>query len=66
MRTYNSFEDIDQDLKRIRLERDIAWEELKIHKQEFKDDIQPPQWVHAILKIVGKYGSLMLFKKFLK
>lgn len=66
MKTYKTFEDIDNDLKRISLEREIAWEELKIHKAEFKQEMQPPQWVHFILVIAGKYGFLMLFKKFLK
>ena len=66
MKRYGSFEEIDNDLKRLSLEREIAWEELKIHKEEFKHDMQPPQWVHAIMKLAGKYGFLILFKKFLK
>ena len=35
MKTYTTFEEIDNDLKRYKLERDIAWEELKLTKSEF-------------------------------
>ena len=66
MKKYSSFEEIDNDLKRLSLEREIAWEELKNHKEEFKQDIQPPEWIHAIMKLIGKYGFLILIKKFLK
>ena len=66
MRTYNSFEDIDHDLKRIKLERDIAWEELKLSKGEITDHFSYPNWVNSILKGLGKYGFYLLIKKFIK
>ncbi|MEZ4856491.1 MAG: DUF6327 family protein [Gelidibacter sp.] len=66
MKGYTSFDDIENDLKRLKLERDIAWEELKVLKSEFKQDLQPYNWMQTALKYIGKYGVLMLFKKILK
>ena len=36
MKTYHSFEQIEGDLKRLSLERQIALEELKIVKNDFE------------------------------
>jgi len=66
MKTYNSFKDIDDDLKKLDLERQIAWEELKLVKEEFKEDLQPLNWVSYALKVVGKMGGFMLLKKIIK
>jgi hypothetical protein len=66
MKTYNSFKDIDNDLKKLDLERQIAWEELKLVKEAFKEDLQPLNWVNSALKIVGKMGGYMLLKKIIK
>lgn len=66
MKTYNSFKDIDNDLKKLDLERQIAWEELKLVKEEFKEDLQPLNWVSSALKVVGKMGGFMLLKKIIK
>ncbi|QRM89783.1 hypothetical protein FG167_11275 [Lacinutrix sp. WUR7] len=66
MKTYNSFKDIDNDLKKLDLERQIAWEELKLVKEEFKEDLQPLNWVNTALKIAGKMGGYMLLKKIIK
>ena len=43
MKVYSSFKDIENNLKRLRLERDIAWEELKLMKNEYKEDLKPLQ-----------------------
>lgn len=66
MKTYNSFEDIEKDLKRLSLERDIAWEELKLRKNELVEDIQPPKWINSVLWAAGKYSFFMLFKRYIK
>ncbi|MBF8150771.1 hypothetical protein ITJ86_12740 [Winogradskyella sp. F6397] len=63
MKTYTSFEDIETDLKRFKLERDIAWEELKLTKSEFKEDLQPMNWISSALKLTGKYSFIALIKK---
>lgn len=66
MKTYNSYEDIERDLKRYKLERQIALEELKTVKGEFKQDLQPFNWVQTGFKYASKFGLMLLVKKILK
>ncbi len=61
--TYSSFEQIENDLKRLKLERDIAWEELKLVKNEYKEDLKPLNWVSSVIKLTSKYGLVVLLKK---
>lgn len=63
MQVYSSFKDIENNLKRLRLERDIAWEELKLMKNEYKEDLKPLNWVSSALKLTGKYGLIALIRK---
>lgn len=65
-RTYTNFEDIEKDLKRLKLERQIAWEEMKLLKNEFKEDLSPANWVQTMLSAFGKYGMFILLKKLFK
>lgn len=66
MKTYNSFEDIERDLKRYKLERQIALEELKTLKGEFKEDLQPYNWIKTGYHYASKFGIMLLIKKILK
>jgi hypothetical protein len=66
MKQYQSFEDIETDLKRLNLERKIALEEMKLLKSEFQESLTPINWMQTGLKLAGKYGFYMLLKKFLK
>lgn len=66
MKQYDSFEEIDRDLKRLSLERNIALEEMKLLKSEFKDDLKPINWVNTILSGLGKYGLYTLIKRIIK
>lgn len=63
MNTYNTFDDIDKDLKRLSLERDIAWEELKLMKNEYKEDLKPMNWISTALRITGKYSFIAIIKR---
>jgi hypothetical protein len=65
MKTYTSFKEINNDLKRYQLERDIAWEELKLIKSEYKEDLQPLNWISTALKLTGKYSFIALIKNWL-
>lgn len=60
---YTNFEQIETDLKRLDLERLVAWEELKLLKTEFKEDLRPLNWVEPIIKGASKYGLFMLLRK---
>ncbi|OIQ23016.1 hypothetical protein [Lacinutrix sp. MedPE-SW] len=62
-KVYNSFKDIELDLKRLSLERQIAKEELKAVRGELKQSVQPTQWMQTGIKLAGKFGSMVLLKK---
>lgn len=63
MNRYTTFEDIDQDLKRLKLEREIAWEELKLVKNEYRENLKPINWITSALKITSKYGLIALIRR---
>jgi hypothetical protein len=67
MKEYKNKDEINYDLKRLSLERQIAWEEMKGLKEDFKESIQPYNWFGPILSSVKQYGILyfirLLFSK---
>ncbi len=60
---YTSFKEIEQDLRKLHLQRQIYLEEMKLLKSEFKEDLQPYQWVSTLLSAVKKYGILYLIRR---
>ncbi|XCF06295.1 DUF6327 family protein [Tamlana crocina] len=66
MKIYRDSESIERDLKILNLERQIAWEEMKNIKEEYKDSLKPLNWIQSGLKLMGKYGGFMLLKKLMK
>ncbi len=65
-KTYTSFKEIEQDLRKLNLQRQICLEEMKLLKSEFKEDLQPYQWVSTIFSAVKKYGIFYLIKRLFK
>ena len=63
---YQNFEQIDYDLHRLNLERQIALEEIKGLKQDVKEDLSPYSWMSTILSAVKKYGILYLIRKIVR
>jgi hypothetical protein len=63
MKQYKSFSEIEFDLKRLNLERQIAFEELKGIKGDYAESLKPANWLQTAFKYVFKIGSLMLVKK---
>lgn len=63
---YRNFDEIEFDLKRLKLEREIALEEIKGLKQDVKEDLSPYSWLSTILSAVKKYGMLYLIRKIVK
>lgn len=63
MRVYENVSDINDDLEILKLKRDISIEELKMVKQEFKDDFAIANWIPTILKTIGKAGLFKVAKK---
>ncbi|MCG1036052.1 hypothetical protein [Polaribacter sargassicola] len=66
MKTYESFDDIEKELKKLALEKEIALEELKIVKRDFEDVLKPINWLNSTFKFASKYGFFMLLKKVFK
>ncbi len=66
MKIYNSFSEIEKDLKKLQLEKEIAIEELKIVKHDFEAYTKPIVWVNKALKYLSKYGVLLMIKKMFK
>ncbi|MDW5288244.1 hypothetical protein [Formosa sp. PL04] len=63
---FKNFEEIKLELKRLDLERQIAWEEMKGLKEDVKEDLNPLNWIQTVLNYIGKVGSLMFIKKMFK
>lgn len=63
---YQSFNEIQADLKKLYLEKEIAYEELKIVKRDFEDYLKPINWLHSTLKTISKYGVIFMIKKMFK
>jgi len=66
MKIYESFEEINRDLKKLQLERQIAMEELKLTQHEIKEDLAPLNWLDSILKYIYKYGLSVVINKILR
>lgn len=63
MKSYTTIEEINLDLKRLKLEREIAWEEMKGIKYEVEEDLRPYNWMGTVLSVGKKYGILYLVRK---
>tara|TARA_R110002049_G_scaffold242357_1_gene416189 strand:+ start:29289 stop:29486 length:198 start_codon:yes stop_codon:yes gene_type:complete len=63
MRVYENAQEIAKDLEVLKLKRDISIEELKLVKQEFKDDLSIANWLRTVLKTIGKVGLFRVAKK---
>lgn len=63
---YKNFDEIEFDLKRLKLERQIALEEIKGLKQDVKDDLSPFNWISTAISAVKKYGMLYLIRKVIR
>lgn len=63
---YTNFDQVEYDLKRLNLEREIALEEIKSLKQDVKEDLSPYSWMSTILSSVKKYGMLYLIRKIIR
>ncbi len=66
MKSYNSAEEIKKDLKRLHLERQISWEEMKGLRYKVKEDLQAYNWLNVVFSVAKKYGMLYLMRKLFK
>ncbi|TCI84661.1 hypothetical protein [Tenacibaculum sp. M341] len=66
MKTYNNNQEMLNDLKTLKLKRDISIEELKIVKNQFKDDLSFSSWLSSAVRVTTKLGIYNLAKRILK
>lgn len=66
MKTYHSFKEIEIDLKRLQLERQIGLEHLKGIKGEFAESLKPKKWISTAASFGWKYGLFILAKRLFK
>lgn len=55
MKIYTSFEELDKDIKVLKLEKEISKEEIKLNFNSIKDDF-------SFLNVVGKTASSVIQK----
>ncbi|WP_281763824.1 DUF6327 family protein [Neptunitalea lumnitzerae] len=65
MRVYKSFEEIDNDLAIRKLEKDIAYEKIKLNVTKAKDQFHPINLLGGIPGIIKKFLISLLIKKIL-
>ncbi len=66
VKTYKNAASVERDLKILDLERKIAFEEIKLLKEDYKEDLKPINWLNSGLKYASKFLSIMLLKKIFK
>ena len=66
MKTYNDLETVERELKILDLQRQIAWEEMKVVKEAYKEDLKPLNWIQTGFKVASKFGVMLLVKKMFK
>ena len=66
VKTYKNAASVEDDLKILDLERKIAFEEIKLLKEDYKEDLKPINWLHSALKYASKFAGMMIFKKIFK
>ncbi|MEM1001585.1 MAG: DUF6327 family protein [Bacteroidota bacterium] len=66
MKVYESFEEIDLELKKLSLERQIAIEELKLTQNQIKDDLAPLNWLNSLMKMAVKQGFSILIVRLIR
>lgn len=65
-RIYEDMESLDKDLHILNLERQIAWEEIKSVKEDYKEDLKPLKWIQSALAFASKLGAMLLVRKIVK
>ena len=63
---YNNLNEVEYDLKKLNLERQIALEQIKGLKNDVKEDLSPYSWLSTIFSAVKKFGVLYLVKKIVR
>jgi len=63
---YTSFEDIDRDLKVLKLQRQIEEEKVKLSIQNTKNELYPSNILGGLAPLIQKVAISLIAKKLLK
>lgn len=63
---YSSFEEIDNDLRILRLQREIDREALKLNYQEARSSLYPTQLLGGLSGVIQKVAITMVAKKLMR
>lgn len=66
MNQFNSFKELEMELRRISLKREIAKEKLKGSKLEIQSELDSINWLKGTVNVLKKYGTLVLLRRLLK
>ena len=63
---YKNSQEITTELKKLRLKRDISIEEIKLIKEQLKEDLSIANWIKTMAINLGKLGVYNFAKKIMK
>lgn len=63
---YNNNQEIINELKKLRLKRDISVEEIKLIKEQLKEDLSIANWLKTLATNLGKLGVYNFAKRIMK
>lgn len=66
MKVYSSFEEIDNDIAIRKLERDIAFEKVKLNVSKAKDELSPIHLLGGFKGLAQKFVISYIIKKILR
>ncbi|WP_299674945.1 hypothetical protein [uncultured Tenacibaculum sp.] len=65
-KSYRNQKEIAKELKKLKLQRKIAFEEIKLIKYEFKENISINNWMTTVVKTITRLGMYNLAKKLVR
>ncbi|WP_442267206.1 hypothetical protein ACSIGC_05810 [Tenacibaculum sp. ZS6-P6] len=65
-KSYSNQKEITKELRKLKLQRKIAFEEIKLIKHEFKEDISINNWITTVIKTITRIGIYNLAKKLVR
>ncbi|WP_196886458.1 hypothetical protein [Aureivirga sp. CE67] len=61
---YSSFKEIETDLKKLKLKKDISVEEIKLMNNTINEEFKSYKFLVEIINQIRKYGLVFLIEKF--
>ena len=65
-KSYRNQKEIAKELKKLKLQRKIAFEEIKLIMHEFKEDVSINNWITTAIKTITRIGVFNLVRKIVR